>query len=60
MKTATQVREEFEEKGIRISDWAMKQGINPAIVTDVLRGKSKGKRGVAKKVVRLLNLKVAA
>lgn len=60
MKTPAQVREEFDEKGIKISDWAMQRGINPGVVTDVLRGRSKGKRGASKKVVRLLNLKVAA
>ena len=60
MKTAAQVREDFEEKGIKISHWAMKRGINPSVVSDVLRGRSKGKYGASKKVVRLLGLKVEA
>ena len=60
MKTPAQVRKEFEDKGLSVTQWAMSHGIPPSVVNDLLRGQTKGKRGMAHKAAVALGMKRAA
>lgn len=57
LKTVKQVREEFRQGGIVISEWAEKNGFRATTVYSVLHGESQGIRGEAHKVAVTLGLK---
>ncbi|CAM4093429.1 DNA-binding protein [Acinetobacter pragensis] len=57
IKTPDQVRQEFFNKGIPISDWATKNGFAPQEVYKVLNGQAKGNFGRAHKIAVALGLK---
>ena len=57
LKTLEEVRAEFDRCGISISSWAVKHGIPRNIVSGVLEGRLKGKRGHAHNAAVLLGLK---
>lgn len=57
IKTAAQVRAEFEASGTAVSDWAAKHGFKPSLVFEVLEGRVKGKRGKGHRIAVLLGLK---
>lgn len=57
VKTAAQVRREFEENGVAISEWARLHGFNRNVVCDLLRGRTKAKRGKAHQAAVALGLK---
>lgn len=56
-KTISEVRADFARKGIAISDWARKQGLDIQAVYDLINGRSKGTRGDAHKAAVKLGLK---
>lgn len=57
-KTLPEIRQEFDENGVNISEWARTHGFEYHIVADVINGRSKGKRGEAHRCAVLLGLKV--
>jgi gp16 family phage-associated protein len=57
LKTLEEVHAEFDRNGISVSSWAAKHGIPRSIVTGVLQGRLKGKRGHAHNAAVLLGLK---
>ena len=57
LKTLEGVRAEFERCGVSVSGWAIKHGIPRNIVSGVLQGRLKGKRGHAHNAAVLLGLK---
>ncbi|WP_328821665.1 DNA-binding protein [Paraburkholderia domus] len=57
LKTLEEVRAEFERCGVSVSSWAMRHGIPRNIVSGVLQGRLKGKRGHAHNAAVLLGLK---
>ena len=52
-----EVRAEFDRCGISVSGWAVRHGIPRNIVSGVLQGRLKGKRGHAHNAAVLLGLK---
>lgn len=60
MKTSTQVRREFEEAGISISEWARQNGFKRELVAQVLAGKLAGKRGQSHRIKVALGMKAGA
>lgn len=59
-KSIEQVRAEFLERGITITEWCAKHGFCRYTVTDLLRGKRKGRYGEAHRAAVALGMKVAA
>lgn len=57
LKTLEEVRAEFDRCGLSISSWAANHGIPRNIVSGVLQGRLKGKRGHAHNAAVLLGLK---
>ena len=57
MKTAREVRDEFEQKGESISEWAIDNGFAPSLVYRVLTGDSMPKRGKSHDIAVLLGMK---
>jgi gp16 family phage-associated protein len=57
VKTAAQVKAEFNRTGKSITGWARAHGYTAPLVFEVLRGRLKGKRGKAHEVAVLLGLK---
>lgn len=57
IKTPEEVRASFERSGTTIVEWARAHGFTRQVVTDVLHGRLKGKRGAAHKVAVLLGIK---
>jgi gp16 family phage-associated protein len=57
IKTADQVRDEFNRAGTSISEWARRRNVNPRQVFEVLAGRNKGKRGRAHDIAVMLGLK---
>lgn len=57
MKTSTQVRTEFEEAGISISEWARQNSFQRELVAQVLSGKLQGKRGQSHRIKVALGMK---
>ena len=57
LKTLEEVRAEFDRYGISVSSWAVKHGIPRNIVSGMLQGRLKGKRGHAHNAAVLLGLK---
>lgn len=57
IKTPDQVKQEFLDNGIPVSDWATKHGFVPQEVYKVLNGQAKGNFGRAHKIAVALGLK---
>jgi len=57
LKTLEEVRAAFDRCGVSVSSWAVKHGIPRNIVSGVLQGRLKGKRGHAHNAAVLLGLK---
>ena len=57
-KTAEQVKREFRDAGITISEWARVNGFKRMSVIDVLRGKNGGHWGESHEIAVSLGLKV--
>ena len=57
VKTAEQVREEFNRVGMPIAGWAREHGFKPNLVIEVLRGRILCKRGKSHEIAVLLGLK---
>ncbi|RKE23894.1 gp16 family phage-associated protein [Paraburkholderia sp. BL23I1N1] len=57
LKTLEEVREEFNRYGVSVSSWANQHRIPRNIVSGVLQGRLKGKRGHAHNAAVLLGLK---
>ncbi len=57
IRTPKEARDEFDEKGISISSWAMSNGFPPNLVYEVLAGNRKAKRGMTHKIAVALGLK---
>lgn len=57
VKTPDQVKQEFLNNGIPVSDWAAANGFVPQEVYKVLNGQSKGNFGRAHKIAVALGLK---
>jgi len=57
LKTLEEVRAEFDRCGISVSGWAARHGIPRNIVSGVLQGRLKGRRGHAHNAAVLLGLK---
>lgn len=57
IRSVAEVREELEENGISISEWARATGYSPALVSQVLSGRLKCRRGQAHRIAVELGLK---
>lgn len=57
LKTPEQVKKEFIDSGIPVSDWAVENNFVPQEVYKVLNGQSKGNFGRAHKIAVALGLK---
>ena len=57
LRTAQQVKEEFQFAGISIADWSRENGFDPTLVYYVLKSKHIPKRGESHKVAVRLGLK---
>jgi gp16 family phage-associated protein len=55
--TPEQARADLERKGISIADFCRKHGLNKNLVSDLLNGRSKGRRGEAHRAAVLLGIK---
>ncbi len=56
-KTPAQVKQDFEQNGKPVSDWALENGYQPQEVYKVLNGQSKCKRGKAHEIAVKLGIK---
>lgn len=57
LKTAAQVKKEFERAGVSVTEWARAHKFERMTVVDILRGKRVGKRGEAHEVAIALGMK---
>lgn len=57
LKTAEEVRIDFERRGVNVTQWARDRGLTRQAVFAVLNGKTKGRRGDAHKAAVLLGIK---
>lgn len=57
LKTREEVLEDFARKGQSIRSWAISNGLNPAIVCGVLKGRYTGRIGESHKAAVKLGLK---
>ena len=57
LKTAAQVRAELDRDGISAAQWARANGVDRALVYQILNGTRRGLRGQAHQVAVLLGLK---
>ena len=57
MKTASQVKGDFQKDGVTVTAWAKKHGFRPQAVSLVIHGKAKCYYGNAHKIAVLLGLK---
>lgn len=55
--TREQVRKDLDRRGVSIASFARANGLNQAIVYQVLSGQKKGRRGEAHRAAVLLGLK---
>jgi gp16 family phage-associated protein len=55
--TPEQARADLDRKGQSIADFSRKHGLNKNLVSDLLNGRKKGKRGEAHKAAVLLGIK---
>jgi len=56
--TGGEVRALFLYRGITMAQWARDHGYEPGAVSDVIRGKSHGRRGVSHDIAVELGMKV--
>lgn len=57
LKTAEEVRVDFDRRGVNVTQWARDRGLTRQAVFAVLNGKTKGRRGDAHKAAVLLGIK---
>lgn len=57
LRTAQEVKKDFERRGITINQWARENGFWPAQVHQLLTGKSKGRYGAAHRIAVRLGMK---
>jgi gp16 family phage-associated protein len=57
VKTAEQVRAEFDAAGVSVAEWARLHGLNRVLVYRLLSGTHKGLRGQSHRAAVLLGLK---
>ncbi|WP_237055974.1 DNA-binding protein [Marilutibacter chinensis] len=57
VRSADEVRKDFERKGITIMSFARDHGLSPGIVYQLLSGQKKGRRGEAHRAAVLLGMK---
>ena len=57
MPTHSDIRNEFERRGLSISEWARSRGFSTALVYQVLTGKRKAIRGQSHQIAVALGLK---
>ncbi|MNR04862.1 hypothetical protein D3C85_1208550 [compost metagenome] len=55
--TPEQAREALDRKGMSIAAFSRKNGLNKNLVSDLLNGRIKGRRGEAHRAAVLLNIK---
>lgn len=55
--SAAEARARLEARGVSIARWAVKNGLNPNTVSDLLSGRKKGVRGEAHRAAVLLGMK---
>lgn len=55
--TPEQVREQMDRQGVSIADFSRKHNLNKNLVSDLLNGRKKGKRGEAHRAAVLLGIK---
>lgn len=55
--TPEQARAALDRKGISIAEFSRNNGLNKNLVSDLLNGRKKGKRGKAHKAAVLLGIK---
>ncbi|ALH99542.1 DNA-binding protein [Pseudomonas sp. FW306-02-F02-AA] len=55
--TPEQAREALDRKGMSIAEFSRKHGLNKNLVSDLLNGRIKGRRGEAHRAAVLLNIK---
>ena len=55
--TPEQVREQMDRQGVSIADFSRKHRLNKNLVSDLLNGRKKGKRGEAHRAAVLLGIK---
>jgi gp16 family phage-associated protein len=58
-KTPDQVRREFREKGVTLTEWAKANGFPLSAVNAVLIGHNKGYRGQSHKIAVALGIKAS-
>lgn len=57
LKTPEEVLADFTRKGISLRSWALANGVSPAAVSGLLKGKRKGRIGESHKAAVKLGLK---
>ena len=55
--TPEQARADLDRKGISIAEFSRKHGLNKNLVSDLLNGRIKGRRGEAHRAAVLLGIK---
>lgn len=55
--TAEQARAKLDREGISIAEFSRKHGLNKNLVSDLLNGRKKGRRGEAHRAAVLLGIK---
>jgi gp16 family phage-associated protein len=55
--TPEQAREALDRKGMSIAEFSRKNGLNKNLVSDLLNGRIKGRRGEAHRAAVLLKIK---
>lgn len=55
--TVEEVRQEFQRRGISVSDWARQQGVSAQLTYRILSGRTAGLRGQSHTICVLLGLK---
>ncbi|OXI48155.1 DNA-binding protein [Burkholderia aenigmatica] len=57
LKTREEVLADFNRKGVSVSSWAKRHGLNPAVVHAVLKGTRQARIGQSHKAAVLLGIK---
>lgn len=55
--TPEQARADLEKRGVSIAEFSRKHGLNKNLVSDLLNGRLKGRRGEAHRAAVLLGIK---
>ena len=55
--TREQARQALDQRGISIAEFSRAHGLNPNLVSDLLAGRKKGRRGEAHRAAVLLGIK---